>query len=424
MSRITTSLIVVSVMVSFLMGSCSRETARVEDSPMMQRALASYHANTLDSAVAQFLQVLDEDSVNARAMAFLSSTYKYQGKAAEALETARAALRIDPCQPMALMVLADLYSPQYGLLDETNQDSSRIYLKRALACDSLYPSAQLTLWGEAHRLGDQALEATALRRLFERGFFTKALLTCMRTLLKHLPPSAIYIGYGDLDTYPVRALQVVEGLRPDVCVANFSMLDLPYYVRMLKVMHGIPTQLVDMEMETFRPYRAENGAIVTLGREILSDWCRASLSDPRARPVAVSAMGSITDFEQATRLEHGFALAGPFLLPRRSAEAPKLLVDEIEMYLDDLDIDDLQGPPVSDLDESPLRRSMDPKALPMNAGYLGLQLAWELAGSHDADRTRKCIDWCRTLMDKSRLQPDDANGFNDMIKKIEARLGQ
>lgn len=52
-------------------------------------------------------------------------------------------------------------------------------------------------------------------------------------ILGELPPNAILFTGGDNDTFPLRYLQVVEGVRPDVTVVNISLTNRGWYVRRL-----------------------------------------------------------------------------------------------------------------------------------------------------------------------------------------------
>ena len=53
-------------------------------------------------------------------------------------------------------------------------------------------------------------------------------------LLSTCAPDAILLSRGDNATYPLWALQIVYGVRPDVTVVNLQMLNGPWYVKQLK----------------------------------------------------------------------------------------------------------------------------------------------------------------------------------------------
>lgn len=81
-------------------------------------------------------------------------------------------------------------------------------------------------------------EQTARRRL-RPGLYGPQLLQYARNLLESCPRNAILITNGDSDTYPLLYLQIAENVRPDVAVANASLLALPrYYQHLLRGQAG------------------------------------------------------------------------------------------------------------------------------------------------------------------------------------------
>jgi len=48
------------------------------------------------------------------------------------------------------------------------------------------------------------------------GFLHQAALAYGRAELRTLPPDALLLTNGDMDTYPAQAVQVTEGFRTDV----------------------------------------------------------------------------------------------------------------------------------------------------------------------------------------------------------------
>lgn len=66
------------------------------------------------------------------------------------------------------------------------------------------------------------------------GLYAPFIRESAYNLLQSCPPDAILLTYGDSDTYPLLYLQLTENVRPDVLVANVSLLSSPYYNRHLR----------------------------------------------------------------------------------------------------------------------------------------------------------------------------------------------
>jgi len=60
------------------------------------------------------------------------------------------------------------------------------------------------------------------------------ILAHARNYLNNLPKDALFISFGDNDTYPLWYVQVMENLRTDVLVINYSLLGLPQYMSALR----------------------------------------------------------------------------------------------------------------------------------------------------------------------------------------------
>lgn len=66
------------------------------------------------------------------------------------------------------------------------------------------------------------------------NIYPPEILAHARNYLNNIPKGAIFISYGDNDTYPLWYLQVMENLRTDVWVINYSLLGLSQYTAALR----------------------------------------------------------------------------------------------------------------------------------------------------------------------------------------------
>ncbi|MCK4549323.1 MAG: tetratricopeptide repeat protein, partial [Candidatus Krumholzibacteria bacterium] len=81
-------------------------------------------------------------------------------------------------------------------------------------------------------------------------------------ILAGLEPDAIIFTNGDNDTYPLWYIQMVEGFRPDVNIANLSLLNTSWYIRQLRDRKpSVPVTLTDSEIERVRPMVLKDGGV-------------------------------------------------------------------------------------------------------------------------------------------------------------------
>jgi len=74
-------------------------------------------------------------------------------------------------------------------------------------------------------------------------------------LLAPLPENAILFTNGDNDTFPLWYLQLVEGVRPDVRVANLSLLNTTWYLKEIRDHEPrVPISWDDATIDQLRPY--------------------------------------------------------------------------------------------------------------------------------------------------------------------------
>ncbi len=81
-------------------------------------------------------------------------------------------------------------------------------------------------------------------------------------ILAGLEPDAIIFTNGDNDTYPLWYIQMVEGFRPDVNVANLQLLNTDWYIMQLRDRKPtMPISLNDDEIRRMRPMALKGGGV-------------------------------------------------------------------------------------------------------------------------------------------------------------------
>ena len=81
-------------------------------------------------------------------------------------------------------------------------------------------------------------------------------------ILASVEPDAILFTNGDNDTYPLWYIQLVEGFRTDVNIANMQLLHTEWNVRQLRDREPpVPIALSDAEIARLRPMLLEDGTI-------------------------------------------------------------------------------------------------------------------------------------------------------------------
>lgn len=267
--------------------------------PTMQRALDAYFANSMDSAIVLFQQATRENPRDARGYAWLAEAALRAGNSAEAGRAADAALRLDACNAQALWVRASLFTPRFAPSGQADNDSTWTHLTAAVTCDPTDGNAWSDVWKYAIVRGDTVMESRALSALLKTGFLTGAQVTYAEWLLRSLPPRAVLLTGGDLDTYGPLAVQVARGVRPDVAVVNIGMLSAPWYSRPVLARHQLK----------YDPTRATDSA-GTHPQRIVRWLRRSAVTGALDRPVAFALGAPVDTASQDGALQ----LAGPYWL--------------------------------------------------------------------------------------------------------------
>jgi len=374
--------------------------------PLLAEAYKFFYQARFDTTPALYADLVNRYPQSAEAHLGLSMTYRYTGNRDTARVEARKAYELDSAAVGVLLDYADLIVPVRNgpIPDMTDSaryaESDRWCLKAATSSHPFNAHANvqlLTSYMSRARLADAWHQASELNR---KRYYPQPLLDFGYNLLVGLEPDAILITNGDNDTYPPWVLQHSgRPFRPDVTVANMTLLNSPAVVRMLRDSLNLPVSLTDKEIDSLRP-RTDSSDLehipppkspavqvienvianaakanrtvyfaVTLGPEALPFSTQLVLEGLVSRAV-VGERTSTVDFERlAENLTKKYRLGWPKTLPPWSANM------------------------------SPLTRIIDPLA--PNYGFLFIQLAAYYNSQEDEAKTDEAVAQAATWMQRS-----------------------
>jgi tetratricopeptide (TPR) repeat protein len=354
--------------------------------PNLEKGLGFYRENRLEKARPYFERAAVQDMLNPDAHAWLAETLRRLGHPKEAIVEARRALGIDSCHSFAHTVIANAYNPQYGSWSEANAESTWQHLLKAIECDSTDGNTWINIWVEAMRRGNRSLEEEALVSLMETEFLTQPALSYNRWVLQNLPENSILLTNGDMDTYPAVALQAVQHFRPDVGVVNLSLLNTPWYARIVRDRYGLPLPWADAALDFLIPLWGE----INISKQIVKGWLEMQKVGTFPRPLVVAATVADKDFtpDSQRRLKR----AGPFYicLPD-STDVPEDTV-MMRISLQNVNPADFAGSFVSPRDRSAIRiKSSD--LIAANVTMVALYYGYALLRSDRASEAYEMAAW-------------------------------
>lgn len=337
-----------------LAGGCSDKRV-----PALDEAVRVFLDNDLGAAEPMLASVAEREPGNADARAWYAECLRRRGDLDGAYDEAVGALSSDPGHSFAHTVLGDLFSPRLSSWDRVDADSSWYHLLLAVEEDPSDGNAWSSIWIHSMLRENHDMEREAALAMIESGFLTPSVLAYNRWQLQHLPPNAILLTNGDMDTYPTIALQEKEGLREDVAVINLSLLNLPWYVRSRARKYDLPLPFSDEELERLEHYRDEDGRLVTPSHRIVAGWIEMQKLRELNRPLCAAVTVSRFDFTRDAVGRTVYCGSYYEYMPR----APKYEADigEVERNVAGVRPGDFTGPFASTIDRSPIRRSQTDK---------------------------------------------------------------
>jgi hypothetical protein len=213
-------------------------------------------------------------------------------------------------------------------------------LIEAVKCDASDGNAWSYVWKYAIMRRDSAAESRALRGLVTTGFLTSSQITYAEWVLRSLPLNAVLLTGGDLDTQAPLAVQVVNGVRPDVAVVNVVMLIAPWYSAPVLARHGLR---YDARVVVDSAGNAADKIVAWLRKEAVAGGL--------GRPVAFALTAPI----DTTSQDSGLQLSGPYWLVVRPG-VPRTASAMIAESLRSAEALDWRGPAVAPSDRSPIHR--------------------------------------------------------------------
>ncbi|MBD3285368.1 hypothetical protein GF338_03430 [candidate division WOR-3 bacterium] len=214
----------------------------------------------------------DENCVDARIG--LGRSLRYQGELEGATRELKKAYEKDKTHPRACLYYGKSLMPWLGMAPKDKPEVELVeegieLMEDALSKDAALFDAHTMLWPAYLYKGDVKKANSQLVAMVEKSYFPQAVLDYGYNLLAGADEGAILFSNGDMDTYPLIALQLSEGTRTDVKVVNISLLNLPWYAVYVKDHLKVPVSLSEDEINSLKPAQTDEG--IVLVADILID---------------------------------------------------------------------------------------------------------------------------------------------------------
>jgi tetratricopeptide (TPR) repeat protein len=347
--RYSRTCLVLVLLVALILG-CSRVREAT-----LSRGVSLFLDNNLQLALPVLEASARMSGDNPDAQAWLAECCRRLGRHDEAADAAYAALKLDPHHAFAHAVLGDLFAPHLSAWSRTDADSAWYHLREAVRYDPTEGCAWSSLWLQAMQRGEREIESRAAVQMIDSGFLSKPIIAYNRWQLEHLPENAILLTNGDMDTYPSVALQEKEALRTDVAVVNLSLLNLPWYARLVEDRYGVPLPFTDPNLDAKSAYKDEQGNIITVSMQVVTGWIAMLADGTLGRPLcaAVTVDRGNLGPDALDRL----VLCGPYYTIERKVTGQKDDPDRLAESLENLHPGPFEGSFTSPVDRSPVRRT-------------------------------------------------------------------
>lgn len=245
MQKIAAYLIAAVVAVTFIIstGSSCKSTEVVRPEEIRSMRVICYDQKTYEE-----LANLWEKYLKAYPSEYAYGNWVYAERYArrrDFIPLAKEGLKKYPSNPL-LLYLASMEKN-----NARDNQEGRELLERAVRIDPNYLDPWFSLITVYMSANDDKKVDEALRRIVESGYIHDDIIDYNYNVLIGLEPNAILITNGDNDTYPSWILQRVMSVRPDVTIANMSLLNTDWYPEYLMA-HGAPRFVTTAEIAEIR----------------------------------------------------------------------------------------------------------------------------------------------------------------------------
>ena len=269
---------------------------------------------------------------------------------------------------------------------------------RAVDCDSTNCNAWCEIWSAAWGLNKLNLANKAISKLRETGFLTTSTLSFGRWLLSYLPENAIIITSGDMDTYPMLALQLTENLRRDIIVIEKEWLDIDWTLRNIKNDYKLPIYFEDEKLgEIYKEKKNKWGT--TADTPVLNRWIENLKAGIFNHRIAFSVT---VGQEYLTAIENNIKYFGPYFLLNTTNPKDSIDIKILGKSVDQIKISTFAGPWTSERDLSPIRRQYT-KYLILNISAAALNYSDELIKQKQFSKAKTILDFIEKLESESEL---------------------
>lgn len=397
--------------VAFLVAGCSNAST-----PDLETGRQLFLENRIEEALPLLERASAENPDDAETLTWLAETYRRSGRTENAKRTAHRALQLRPTNGFAHLVMAQALFP-YGA-EASAFDTVWTHVDLAVACDSTDGNAWVMLWAKAVFEQDRALFERLHRKLVETGFLTSAALAYGRWELATLPPNALLLTNGDMDTFPAEAVQVVEGFRPDVAVVERGLLNTPTGRRFIRDHLRVSMPFEVAALDSLDDTIDASGRRRTAADQILSAWADREARGAADRPIAFAPT-----VEEAFIEDYRDRLldAGAFLLLQAEVGPVPAPIDTALARLSIALVhpDDFRGSWVSAADRSPVRRVYT-KNLAKNITHTAIVYARRLTEARRFAEADRALTWATAFEQGTELGPVSA----DEIAQVRSRLSE
>lgn len=386
-------------------------------SPTLDQSVQVFLSNDIETARSMLAGVASREPGNPDARAWYAECLRRHGDFDAAYREAAAALAARPDHGFAHTVIGDLLSPRLSSWERADADSAWSHFLKAVSADPDDGNAWSSVYIHSMRLGDAGFEHRAAVAMIESGFLTPSLLAYNRWQLENLPPNAILITNGDMDTYPAVALQEREGLREDVAVINRSLLNLPWYARSRAGKYGLPLPFPDDQLDRIEHYRDIDGQIVTASDRIIAGWIEMLGRGQLGRPLCAALTLSDYDFTEDSQEKLVFCGSYYEYMSRPLGHNDDIL--EIKRSLGSVRAEDFFGPFASDIDRSPVRRSGTDR-LAQNVTASMLRYVRLLIREDEIDEAKKVLEEAERFDSGIRAGGNFEGEFESLREDLDA----